>query len=122
MNWTSMRPAYSCFNSFRTGAIILQGMHLSAPRSTRRGRSVLTGALVGAALGVSAANADMGRNNGQQQPDWDERWLYVRARPAARRTAAATRMGFLDVAFMFYTFLFSSLDWLLALRGFIPQQ
>jgi hypothetical protein len=38
----------------------------------------------------------MGRNNGQQQPDWDERWLLVKAKPAARRTAPATSKGFLD--------------------------
>ena len=37
MNSTSSRPAYSDFSSLRTGAIILQGMHLSAPRSMSLG-------------------------------------------------------------------------------------
>ena len=38
MNSTSKTPAYSAFSSSRMGAIILQGMHCPAPRSSNRGR------------------------------------------------------------------------------------
>ena len=37
MNWTTALPCHSFFNSSRMGAIFLQGMHLSAPRSISRG-------------------------------------------------------------------------------------
>ena len=37
MNTTSSEPAYSSFSSSRIGAIILQGMHLPAPRSRSNG-------------------------------------------------------------------------------------
>jgi hypothetical protein len=58
----------------------------------------------------------MGRSDGQQQLDWDERLLLVSTRPAARRTAPATSMDVFEGVIMFSAFLFSTLDWLFVLR------
>src|ERR1035438_9133796 len=100
MNSTVTNPSYSLVNSFKTGTIILQGMHLSAPRSSRRGRAALVGAFVAGSLENSSAIAVMDRTEGQQAPDREQRLPCVRASSAARNAAAPTNRAFLDTFFI----------------------
>lgn len=98
MKSTSIRPAYSFFNSSRMGAIILHGMHREAPKSTNRGRGTVVGVEI-PTDGTSDAFA-VGKNSDDPhaQPESGMRLPLMNTQAIVSR--AATKPPFFDGAFI----------------------
>src|ERR1035437_8254415 len=99
MNSTFIRPAYSFFNSSRMGAIILQGIHLPAPKSRSFGSLALATGAAGSPVFSAGALVPAARTTALVSAG-ALLWFCLRTMAAATVTASAATMAIFSGVFI----------------------